>query len=77
MPRRRLRQTHRTPARSSKGARVPKRTRAKIRSRFKRHYRLTRREIGAIGAGHLEAPEGYLINLAGALELARFRKLAP
>lgn len=54
---------------------MPKRTRAKIRSRFKRHFRLNRRQLGAIGAGHRKAPRGYTAALAGALELARFRRL--
>ncbi len=63
------------PARSSKSPRAPKRTRAKIRRRFKRHFRLNRRQLGAIGAGHREAPPGYTAALAGALELARFRRL--
>ncbi len=63
------------PSGSPKAPRVPKRTRAKIRSRFKRHFRLNRRQMGAIGAGHREAPPGYTAALAGALELARFRRL--
>ncbi len=35
---------------------LPKRERAKRRRRIKRRFNLTRRESGAIGAGHLEAP---------------------
>ncbi len=35
---------------------VPKRHRAKIMRRIKRHYNLTRRDMGAIGAGHQVAP---------------------
>ena len=65
-----------TRARSSKGPRLPKRTRAKIRSRLKRRFGLNRRQLGAIGAGHREAPPGYTAAVAGALELARFRRLA-
>ena len=70
----RLRGTGR-PATSPRARTVPKRARGKIRRRFKRQYRLNRRQLGAIGAGHREAPPGYTAALAGALELARFRRL--
>ncbi len=59
----------------TKSPRVPKRTRARIPRLFKRHFRLNRRQLGAIGAGHLKAPPGYRAALAGALELARLRRL--
>lgn len=61
-------------ARSSKAPRVPKRTRGKIRRLFKRLFGLNRRQLGAIGAGHREAPRGYPAALAEALELARSRE---
>ncbi len=38
---------------------MPKREKAKRRRRIKRFFNLTRRECGAIGAGHREAPDGY------------------
>ena len=76
MRRRKGRRSSRTPSRSSKGPRVPKRTRAKIRGRLKRRFGLNRRQLGAIGAGHREAPPGYTAAVAGALELARSRMLA-
>ena len=61
--------------RNHKTGRVPKRTRAKIRRLFKRHYRLNRRQLGAIGANHIQPPPGYKAALAGAIEMARFRRL--
>lgn len=60
---------------SRKAPRIPKRTRAKIRRLFKRHYGLDRRQLGAIGANHLQPPPGYKAALGGAIELARFRRL--
>ena len=81
MPRKHRWKYH-TPATSSKATRVPKRTHAKIRSRLKRRYQLCRRQMGALGAGQRlatreEAERGiaYETALAGALELARFRRL--
>ncbi len=35
---------------------VPKRERAKAKGLLKRRYGLTRRDMGAMGAGHREAP---------------------
>jgi hypothetical protein len=55
-------------------AMLSKRQRAKLRGRIKRHFRLNRRQIGAIGAGHLEAPNEYRAVLLGVLELIRFRR---
>lgn len=45
------------------GTRIPKRERAKLRRRLNRKYGLNRRTLGAIGAGHAEAPEGYTAEL--------------
>ncbi len=43
-------------ARSKKGDRVLKRVRAKDKRWVKKQYGLTRRQMGAIGAGHMKAP---------------------
>jgi len=58
-------------------AMLSKRQRAKLRGRLKRRFGLNRRQIGAIGAGHLEEPEGYRAVLLGVLELIRSRRTAP
>lgn len=36
-----------------------KRDRAKCRRYIKHYFGLTRRDMGAIGAGHMEPPDGY------------------
>ena len=38
---------------------LPRRERGKRRSFIRRHYGLTRRQAGAIGAGHVVSPRGY------------------
>ncbi len=50
--------------------------RSKLRGRLKRRFQLTRRELGAIGAGHAEPPPGYDHVLLGVLELIRDRRAA-
>ena len=35
---------------------IPKRTRARFKRQLKREHGLTRRDMGAIGAGHMEKP---------------------
>lgn len=52
------------------------RQRSKLRGRIKRHFGLNRRMVGAIGAGHIEAPPGYEHVLLGVLELIRARRSA-
>ncbi len=52
------------------------RQRAKLRGRLKRRFGLNRRQVGAIGAGHLEEPIEYGIVLLGVLELIRSRRAA-
>ncbi len=41
--------------------RMSSRERAKRRRRLKRLFGLGRRQMGAIGAGHLEMPDGYFL----------------
>ncbi len=50
------------------------RQRSKLRGRLKRRFGLNRRQVGAIGAGHLEEPEGYDVVFLGVLELIRLRR---
>ena len=52
------------------------RQRSKLRGRLKRRFGLNRRQVGGIGAGHLEEPEGYRAVLLGVLEFIRFRRSA-
>ncbi len=52
------------------------RQRSKLRGRLKRRFRLTRRELGAIGAGHAEPRPGYDHVLLGVLEIIRARRAA-
>ena len=49
---------------------IPKRERAKIRRRLKNRFGLTRRDIGAIGAGHMNPPDGYRTALVAAIDRA-------
>lgn len=39
---------------------IPKRERAKRRRTIKRHFGLNRRQVGAIGEGHMAPPDGYI-----------------
>ncbi len=50
--------------------------RSKLRGRLKRRFGLTRRELGAIGAGHAEPPPGYDHVLQAVLEIIRARRIA-
>ena len=50
------------------------RQRAKLRGRLKRRFGLNRRQVGAIGAGHLEEPKDYQAVFQGVLEFIRFRR---
>lgn len=53
---------------------LPKRIRAKLRRRLKKHFGLNRRQMGAIGAGHLVVPK-YAITRDAYFEQERFRRL--
>jgi hypothetical protein len=39
---------------------IPKRDKSKRKRAVKRLFRLTRRQCGAIGAGHIPAPAGFM-----------------
>ena len=52
--------------RPKRKAAVSKRDRAKAWRKVKRHFGLNRRQMGAIGAGHMAAPDGYVDALVDA-----------
>ncbi len=57
-------------------AMLTKLQRGKLRGRLKRHFGLNRRQVGAIGAGHLGEPAEYEAVFRGVLELIRSRRVA-